>query len=238
MRTGFSFKGIHSSSFQGMTVKTKDRPITPEMKEETYSSANQNSEHSSARANPYGHEYYNDRIFQIELSVASDNIDDLQNKIAKLSRWIMGSGELIFDTAPLVKWNARIIDTVQYMPERGGKKAVFMVKYRVKPFAELVFSTIDGPCLDEDIELKSDMPIGIDEYFTFSNKASFDVNNIGDTPVRPVITVTGASSAYSIECNGFTITVPEDAIIDCERYIVTDLSGNSLMSQVTGDFIE
>lgn len=237
MRAGFSFKGQHSNAF-GWTVKTNDRPVRPETKETTYNPTNADGEHSFAKVNPQGHEYYEDKVFQIEINVSASSLSDLQRQIIKLSRWIMGEGELIFDDTPFVRWTARIIDTVQYMPENDGTKAKFIVKYRVKPFSELVFDTIDGPCIDDEIELNSDLPLNIGEFFTFTGAGSYIVKNIGDVPVKPLITVTGVTKSCSIECNGFKLTVPKNAVIDCERYIVMDLFGNSLMSQISGDFFE
>lgn len=238
MRAGFTFREQHSNSFEGVAVKTNDRPVRPETKEETFNPTNGDGESSFACANPYGHEFYENKIYQMEMNIKASGLSDLQSKITKLSRWIMGSGILIFDDTPLVKWVARIVDTVQYMPEHGGKHAKFIVKYKVKPFAELVFNTIDGPCLDDDIDLDSDIPLDIGEYFTFEGAGTHTVKNIGDMPIRPVITVTGASKPVVISVNGVMLTVPKTAEIDCENYTVRDMSGNSLMTQITGDFFE
>jgi phage-related protein len=236
MRAGFTFKGQHSNWF-GATVKTKDRPIRPETKETIYETQSMNGGYSFAEANANGHEYYRDKVFQMELQIAADELPQLQKKITRLSRWIIGRGELIFDDTPLVKWDARIVNTVQYLPERGGKKAVFLVSYRVKPFAGLIFDTIEGSSLKDEIELDSDMPLDISEYFVFTG-GTHAVKNIGDMPVKPIITIKGTAGAVSVTCNGHTLTVPGDCMIDCERYLVTDSSGRNLMNQVTGEFFE
>ncbi|MCC8160127.1 MAG: phage tail family protein [Oscillospiraceae bacterium] len=238
MRIGFRFKGLYSGDFEGVTVKTSDRPIRPETKDTTYSPTNADGEQSFAAANFYGHEYYEDKIFQMEIGIAANDIYDLQNKLTKISTWIMGRGTLIFDDTPLVKWDARIIDTVAYAPEYRGRKAKITVKYRVKPFGELVFDTLDGPYIDDALYLDSEIPLDIGEYFTLTGAGEHNVINIGDMPVRPVITVTGAEEEVSLECNGITLTVPYSAVIDCERYTVTDEDGNSLMTDVSGDFPE
>lgn len=238
MRAGFSFRGKHSNSFEGMTVRTKDRPVRPDTKEETFNPTNEDGSQSFAQANPYKHEFYEDKIYQIEMHITASGLSDLQKKITKLSRWIIGSGVLIFDDTPLVKWEARIVDTVQYMPEHGGKDALFLVKYRVKPFSELVFDTIEGPCLDDEIELDSDIPLSLDECFIYAGAGTHSVKNIGDMPVRPIISVTGATKPVSIDINGTSLIVPKSAHIDCQRYIVTDLAGNSLMPEISGDFFE
>lgn len=238
MRAGFTFREQHSNSFEGVVVKTNDRPIRPETKEEKFNPTNGDGERSFARANPYGHEFYESKIYQMEMDITASGLSNLQSKITKLSRWIMGSGILIFDDTPLVKWIARIVDTVQYMPEHGGTHAKFIVKYKVKPFAELVFSTTEGPCLYDELELDSDIPLDLGEYFTFEGAGTHTVKNIGDMPVRPVITIENATKPVSISVNGIVLTVPKTAEIDCENYTVKDMSGNSLMTQITGDFFE
>lgn len=238
MRAGFTFREQHSNDFEGVTVKTNDRPIRPETKEETFSLQNSDGERSFACANPYGHEFYESKIYQMEINVTANGLSDLQSKVTRLSRWIMGSGILIFDDTPLVKWVARIVDTVQYMPEHGGSYAKFIVKYKVKPFAELIFSTMEGPCLDDEILLDDDMPLDIGEYFSFEGAGIHVVKNIGDVPVRPVITVTDAAKPVAISVAGTSIIVPKNAEIDCENYTVRDLSGKSLMKEIQGDFFE
>ncbi len=237
MRMGFSFKGQHSNDFS-VTVRTNDRPIRPEMKDTTYNPTNADGEYSFAAANPSGHEYYNGRVFELEIGVIGKNLSDLQSRLARLSRWLMGSGVLIFDDTPLVKWNARIVEAVSYTPEHYGKEAKLVVKYKVEPFSSLVFDTIDGPCLDDELELDSDVPLDIGEYFRISGAGTNTVKNIGDMPVRPVITVSNATKTVALTVNGITLTVPKSAVIDCEKYIVTSSDGESLMNKITGDFFE
>lgn len=66
-----------------------------------------------------------------------------------------------------------------------------------------------------------------------------NIPNIGDVHVKPIITVTGAKSPFTISNNGKSITVKYtgDIVIDCEKEIV--YSGNtSLMTYAEGEFFE
>lgn len=242
MRNGFSFNGIHSGVFGGVTVSTDDRPILPEMKETTFSPPNRDGAISFAAANPENREYYEDRIFQIKIKIAADGLGDLQNTLTLLSRWLHGSGDLIFDDIPNVKWAARIIEAVPYTPEHRGRKAELDVKLRVRPFSKLVFDVIDGPVLDSNIPLDSAIPLDIGGFFDFPDfqGGGMQVRNIGDVPARPVITVNGSyTRRLQMTCRGISIEVPGSCIIDCERRIVTDISGkSSLMTEVSGGFFE
>ena len=137
MRTGFKFKNKHTRDF-GVTAQTQSRPIRPETKSQTYETQIMDGEYDFSAANMHGREFYNNRTFQMDIKVIADNLTALQKKLSKLSAWLMGRGELIFDDTPLVKWDAHIVDTIEYKPEHG-RSAVLSVMFKVKPFAGLIF---------------------------------------------------------------------------------------------------
>lgn len=239
MRNGFTFNGRHTSEFAGVTVKTKDRPVFPSVKEQSYGTDEMNGEYDFTDVS--GHEYFNTRKFQIDFNVKGDDLRDLQKKITKLCVWFKGRGTLIFDDLPLVKWNVRVIDSVSYMPEHGGLKAVLSVTYKAFPFSELVFDLREGPRLDDAVELDSEFPIdGAAQYLTFSGSGTYKyVPNIGDVHVKPVITVTGAANPFTIGNNGVSITVKHTGnfVIDCGMEIVYSADTN-LADVVEGEFFE
>lgn len=238
MRNGFKFNGKHTNEFKGVTIRTSDRPVFPSIKESVYNSDEIHGEYDFSDAS--GHEYFNTRTFKIDFCVMSDNLSELQNKLTRLSKWFQGRGTLIFDDIPLVKWNARIVDSVSYKSENGGKRAVLSVSYKAMPFSEMVFDVIEGPCLDDDILLDSDIPLSTDEYFTFSGAGTYaNVPNVGDVHIKPVISVTGSSGTFTIGNNGVSITVEHkgDFVIDCEKEQVYSGDTN-LMAKTTGEFFE
>lgn len=238
MRSGFTFNNKHTSEFTAVTVRTKDRPVFPAVKELTHSTDDMDGEYDFSDVS--GHEYFNTRNFQMEFAVQANNLKDLQKKISKLSRWFKGQGTLIFDDIPFVKWNVRIVDSVSYMPEHGGTKAVLAVTYKAQPFSELIFDVLEGPCLDDDIELDSEWPLDSAEFLTFNGAGTYtNVPNVGDVHVKPIITVTGSAGTFTIGNNGSNITVKHSGsfVIDCEKEIV--YSGDkSLMENVSGTFLE
>lgn len=238
MRNGFKFNDKHTNEFKGVTVKTRDRPVFPPVKEQIHSSDEMNGEYDFTDVS--GHECFNTRTFQIEFGIAADNLSTLQKKLSQLSRWFKGRGTLIFDDLPLVKWNVRVVDSVSYMPENGGRKAVLSVSYKAMPFSKLIFDVIEGPCIDEEIELDSDIPLDASEFLTFSGTGTYsNVPNIGDVHTAPVITVTGSTGIFTIICNGVKITVNHTGnfVIDCEKEIVYD-GDISLMADTIGTFFE
>lgn len=241
MRNGFSFKGCHSSEFD-VTVKTLDRPVEPTAKEQLHEPSDMDGEHDFNGSER--RRYYSGRVIKVEMAVTADNLSALQKKLGKIARWIMGEGELIFDDMPNVKWYGRVVDSVSYKPENGGKNTVLSISFKVKPFSELAFDVPDGPLLDSDIELDSDIPLDFDEYFTFNGTGTYTVTNIGNVFTKPIIEVSDCINGITISCNGKTITVKtkeEDFTIDCIRqqvYIETLDGKESLMNKTEGEFFE
>lgn len=237
MRAGFKFKNKHTNDF-GVTAQTQSRPIRPETKSQAYETPAMDGEYDFSEANMHGREFYNDRSFKMNLQVVADNLVGLQKKLSKLAAWLMGKGELTFDDTPLVRWEAKVSDTIEYKPEHG-KNALLTVVFKVKAFAKLVFSVFEGPCLDDEIELDSDIPLDMSEHFTFTGEGmhSHTVMNIGEAAVRPVINISGVSGKVSLACNGHTLTVPGNCTIDCAKQIVA-YEDVSLMNSVSGTFFE
>lgn len=237
MRNGFTFKGRHSSEF-GVAVRTKSRPVHPAPKSFTVDMPCRDGVYDFSAANPLGREVYNDRIFIVTIGAAAENLGELQKKITRLSKWLTGSGTIIFDELRLIEWHGKISDEIIYMPENNGTKAVMEVSFRVKPFGFCVFGT-EGPEIDaEEIILDENLPIGFDEIFTFSVSGSGDLRiiNFGDRPARPVIGITnGEDIRLSMGDKSLSFSADSDVFVDFERRNVI-CGGESV--GVSGDFFE
>lgn len=238
MKNGFTFKGRHTSEF-GVTVATQSRPISSDTKTQTYEAALCDGEYDFSGANLYGREFYNTRVFKYNIKVIEDDLRDLQRKLGKITRWLRGEGELVFDDTPNVKWKAKIIDLVDYKPQHGHS-TVLSVSFKAEPFGASLFNVLDGPILDSDIFLDDDIPLDMSEYFVFEfeSNGTSAVYNIGDMPVRPIIIIENAAAAVTLTCNDTELTVPGACVIDCEKQIVLSSGGKSLMQSVTGNFFE
>ena len=103
----------------------------------------------------------------------------------------------------------------------------------------MVFDIFDGPILDsQNIKLDDEIPIGPNEYYTITTAGDSTIHNTGDRPVRPVLRVTNVTKPTTITCNGISITVSENCVIDCDKQSVTDVNGNSIMKKIKGNFFE
>ncbi len=244
MRNGFKFKDRHSSEF-GVTVQTKSRPIRPSVKTCEVSMPHRDGSYDFSKSNSMGREMYNDRIFTVIISAVADDIYDMQTKMSKLSLWLMGNGDLIFDDMPLAVWNARVSDEILYMPERGGKKAVMEVSFRTEPFCRCSFNE-NGPKLEDGVYLSSSMALVIDNHYTKIIQgdpqidAQVNVKNFGDCPMRPIIEMFSHSADVWMTLNGKGLGFWNEnkggpTIIDFEKHEITNC-GEKL--EAVGEFFE
>lgn len=238
MRNGFKFKGRHSSEL-GVTVRTKSRPIRPSVKSLIVDVPFRDGVYDFSESNPLGRAMYNYRIFTVVINVCAENIYEMQDKLSKLSLWLEGSGDLVFDDMPLTVWKGKISDEIVYMPEYGGKKAVMEVSFRTEPFSFGAFGT-EGPVLDIDvISLDDYLPVGMDELYTYtvSKTGELHILNFGDRPMRPVINISGANAAVVMQMNGKSLNFfsKGNTKVDFERQDVTDEDGRL---NVAGEFFE
>lgn len=250
MRNGFIFKDRHSSEF-GVVAKTKSRPVLPEMKSYTFDSPLTDGAYDFSESNEYGHAFYNDRFFEVALQVSADSLRTLETKVSKIAVWLKGSGELIFDDMPLVKWRARVVSELGFVPEPRGKTTVMTVAFRAAPFSECVFDTADGPVIDSVIELDTNIPLDIPGRFIWTvtggessyaaAEKTISVINAGNVYASPVIRIKGTVKNISIASGDKTLSAKTSGsgfIIDLKKKTVTDLSGQNVMTSVSGDFFE
>lgn len=244
MRAGFRFNGRHSSVF-GIDFKTKNRPMNAEMKVYTEDTTLSDGELDFSESNPYHRAFYKDRIIDITVFITSIDLRDLQKKLSRVAAWLRGSGELIFDDMPYTIWDAKVTGQISYAPKIQGRVAEIDVSFRARPMARCTFD-IQGPVLDEEMVLDENIPIGMDEYFTYSFtgiKYAMNILNVGTWHVRPVITLKCASgindttlslNGNSLGLNGGGSTTVE---IDCQKQTLITEYG-SMLGSVTGAFFE
>lgn len=242
MRTGFKFKGRHSSDF-GIVAKTKSKPIVPEQKVYTYDLPGADGEIDMSECNEYGRTMYKSRLIEIELQISAGDLSELQRTAARIAAWLTGKGELIFDDSYGAKWDARVSSDISFAPELAGKKAVMSVVFKTD-MGKATFTTGEGVLLKDCISLDSNLPLDLAEKFKFSlsvGENNIKIANVGDFYTKPIFRFSEGAENVTINCNGKRIIaedIEKDVIIDCERYIVTDSEGNNLLKKKQGSFFE
>lgn len=221
-----------------MTVRTKSRPIIPSVKSFTLDLPYRDGEYDFSASNPQDREHYMNRVFIMMLTAAADNLTALQSKISKLSLWLSGSGDLIFDDIPLIVWHARISDEIIYMPEHGGKTAMLEVSFSASPFGKNIFGT-EGPVLDTEMPLDSLIPLSLEEKYicTVTGSGEMCIINFGDRPARPVIKIAGNAGKVTLTLGdkSLSFTAGGSASVNFEKQTVTNAGGSV---KVSGEFFE
>ena len=237
MRSGFKFKG-RASSDMGVTVRTRSRPILPAVKRFTMDLSCRDGEYDFSAVNPQQRVHYSPRIFSVSIFVSADSLGALQKKISDISLWLAGSGELIFDDIPLIKWDANVSDEIIYMPERGGKNAALEVTFRAHPMGKCIFGE-EGPLLDAPLEIGESVPLSMEEMYvyTVNQSAEITVINFGDRPARPVIEIEGSARSMTLSLDGreLSFTANGDVTVDFEKRLVGNTDG---VLKVSGEFFE
>lgn len=250
MKSGFTFKGRHSDEF-GLVMKTASRPILPEMKSYTYETPVMDGSYDFSQANYYGREFYRNRVFTLNMQIGADNLFELMRKISRVSVWLTGRDELIFDDMPLVKWSAAVINGIDYAPERRGKKAILSVSFDISPFSECIFDTENGPCLDSAVILDSKIPLDILSVYKMTLKSQSEtvltVINPGTWYVRPKIKIESKSGItnfkMTINDKSFMLNASGSKVVntfyaDMENSTVYTNDGENIINLFSGDFFE
>lgn len=249
MRTGFTYKGVHSSKMD-VTMRSKSRPVLPEVRQSllTLPSADGSLDYSSA--NEYGRAMYEDRVFSVMLYLATEDVYTLQRAVSKVAVWLSGSGELIFDDMPDAVWDASVINEIDFAPELDGRKAILTVNFRVKPFSHALFDISQGAVLDDDIVIAADIPLDFNASTSFSvpGTGEFNAFNYGSAPVRAKFVISPINpetvpGVITLSCRGRTVTtnyaftLPGTVEVDMEKRSVVCGAVNA-SGYVTGEFFE
>lgn len=251
MKTGFTYKNIHSSRFG--SVATKSRPALPEVRTLYVTLPGADGEKDYKTLNEYGRAMYKKRIFTVVMKISAENITALQQKISAATLWLMGDGELIFDDMPTVKWLASVVSEIGYAPEKQGRSALLTVNFSVEPFSVGLHTS--ELTLDSVIYLSRDIELDFDKSFTWecSTGMTVTVNNIGTAPVRPVITISPKDSSaeqvygtWAVSVNGKKLEMTDSAaaqvityVLDMHNYTLTrGGSGTNYLGTLQGEFFE
>ncbi len=283
MKKGFTFKNRHSGEF-GILMKTRSRRLIPEAKSCFYTAPLMDGSYDFSAANNAGREFYNDRVFELDIQMTASRLDELERKCARAASWLTGSGELVFDSMPLAVWTGRFVSELSFTPERHGKKAVISAVFQARPIGRASFTTGGGIRLGDGVPLDSDIPLDMSAYFEkrlAHGENEIDFVNLGDFYVRPVLrfcfgdtnicaaaydnelppgertsSVCGRALTRSVTSSEQTVTgaknititygdskimlegIAADAVVDLEKCVVTDGTGNSLMNKMQGRFFE
>lgn len=192
-----TFKGKHLSELGiEAAVKSKKRPLLPEVKDYTYDIPYSDGSLDLSEQNPMGRRFYKDRIFSLIICVKASCMNELSENVSKLCSFMTGNGELIFDDMPNVKWDARVIEEMSFEPKYYGHEAEVEVNFLCRPFSRYFMNTAEDVLLGSDIRIGSDVPLGAWRgIYTYemnggtSDRDGIKITNYGTAPVSPIIRI-------------------------------------------------
>ncbi len=243
---GISLNGIHSSTIP-VTWKTNKRAIVPTPKTYSQAAPESDSEYDFSEFNDDGRQHYFDRTFEGTITLVARDMTKLNILQTKLARWLFGGWKTLeFDDMPGTLWTVKVENPEQVNYELGmvGSAVVF---FRVKPFAKWFLNSLSGGVpIDSKVLLESDIPIDLvlDDTINFTaGNHTYEVNNLGDCPTKPVITITGAFTTLTIGIGSNTYTYTgniqqgDTLVVDCVEQMVKK-NGVNVMPNVSGYHFE
>lgn len=171
---GFSFKGVHSSTF-GVYQTPESRVLLPQKRRTLIEIPGRSESFIQEDGG------YNSRVESISCSYTPREGESLQRQVRLIAGWLSGVGELTFDYEPEMHYNAFLSSAPPTVKQMAMQYATFELEFTINhPFAyqtatQLRFDINSG----ESITLKTEG--------TVSTPIRMVVKNTGDRPIHNLI---------------------------------------------------
>lgn len=239
---GITYRNRHSYRDMGVIVKTRARPIIAPVR--TSESSVLYADGAVDYSEYGGRLYYDEKLIEIDLTVAARNLTELNKKISRIAGWLAGGwGDLIFDDMPYTVWIAKPINIESVAPElvRVGKTTV---QFRCKPFNRLAFS-YGGVRIGDKVKIGSRIRLnyGLDNVHKLSEGENLiRFNYIGTAPCAPTLRIKTSEIAksLSIMLNGCIVNYSKSFVLlelDCEKWRACN-NGADASFDISGDYPE
>lgn len=255
---GFTFNEIHSSEM-GVGVRSKNRPVAPEVKRVTENIFGVDGVYDFSSVNPLGRPVYEEREITVECSIVGKDAEDLRQASRKIALWLSGKeARLRFDDEPFVYYLARVVNRIdlEQVAYRVGR---FNLIFTCRPFAYSYRMTGVLPGYGKGLCYGDGTVYGGEHMYIINGdsitpKLEIDrwpmdqpiiglpilVKNSG-MPASPVFRFTGAVNNVKFVCGDKILTYSGDSIgtltIDFERKKAI-LDDNNVTNYLIGDFFE
>lgn len=216
---GLTFNSKNSYSDIGLTMKSDNRNLLPEMEKRELKIPGKHGTWD------FGRNTYRKRQITVTFSYLAENRTDARIKARRIAQWINNpiASELWFDDEADKVYIARVYDPID--PDEIVNDLEFKVTFDCQPIADCKYLASEI-ILDTDIILDgTDIRLDDEYVFTVTNAMSFEVNNFGTFEVRPVISIYGSFTTFSININGKQLNYNEaisnaTVEIDNENYTI------------------
>lgn len=185
----FTYRGQSASSF-GLRVKSKSRPILPDIRQEYVEVAKRDGSYDFSGGE------LEDRLIEIDCAFIETNVGDLRYKARQLAKWLYGTkndkGRLIFTDEPDLFYNAKLNNKIDI--EQTITMGEFTLAFRCDPHAYSTEYAKDAYDLNSPTLLYRELTAN-DKYLfeNLSNGDIFTVNNYGSATVAPTLLINNPS---------------------------------------------
>lgn len=171
---GFTFKGIHSSTF-GVYETPESQVLLPQKRRTLIEIPGR----SEAFVQEDGG--YNSRVESISCSYIPKEGESLQRQVRLIAGWLSGIGELTFDYEPEMHYNAFLSSAPPTTKQMAMQYAEFTLEFTINhPFAYETAKQVK-------FEVNSGESIVLETEGTISTPVRLIIKNTGDAPIKNLV---------------------------------------------------
>lgn len=185
----FTYRGQSASSF-GLRVKSKSRPILPDIRQEYVEVAKRDGSYDFSGGE------LEDRLIEIDCAFIETSTGNLRYKARQLAQWLYGTkndkGRLIFTDEPDLFYNAKLNNKIDI--EQTITMGEFTLSFRCDPYAFSIEEAKDAYDLNSPTLLYRDLTANDNYVFTNpQNGIPITINNFGSGEVAPTLIISNPS---------------------------------------------
>lgn len=174
MDGGFTFKGVHSSTF-GVYETPESRVLLPQKRRSLIDIPGRSESFIQEDGG------YNSRVESIFCSYAPRKGESLQRQVRLIAGWLSGVGELTFDYEPEMHYNAFLSSAPPTTKQMAMQYATFELEFTINhPFA---YETAQ----QESFTVNSGETISITTDGTVSTPIRLIIKNTGSETIRNIV---------------------------------------------------
>jgi len=208
MMLGFTFRGVHSSEFKGMVVKTINNPLLPPKRVQRANVMGYNGEYLFEDG-------YNNKVLEFRCSLAKGTIKERRQRAREIALWLSSSGDLKLDHESSKTYKVvKTVSDVALAIEQAWDE--FSITFETEPFQYGGLKT-----------LSFENPTSV----VLNNAGTIDAEIIISVSGTGNVTITCGTSSFTL--TGMTGKLN----VDSRRMLVyTDSMTNGILKH-SGDFI-
>ena len=206
---GFTFRGIHTSEFKGLVIKTINNPLSPAKRIQRVNVMGCDGEYVFESG-------YNNKFLEFRCSLANGTIIERRQRAREIASWLSSTGDLVLDyendkTYKVIK----TVSDISLSMEQAWDE--FNITFETEPlqYGGLMTLSFDNPST-----------VVVNNQGTYEAETIISITGTGN--------VTVSSLDYSFTLTGMT----EKINIDSKKMLVYTENKENMISKHLGSFIK